>query len=80
MSKSKGIKKSYINFFVPVTQRSVQQLMAIIREKLRKGAETITILISSPGGQVSAGVTAHNFLKGIPAEVIACMLGHLLME
>jgi len=77
MSKSHVAKKSYINFFVPVTLKSVQQLFNIIQDKLRSGTETITILISTPGGQVNAGITAYNFLMGIPAEVITHNTGQV---
>ena len=68
MPKSRKVKKSHINFFVPVTLKSVQKLFEIVQKKLRNGAETITILISSPRGQVNAGITAYNFLMGIPVE------------
>ena len=77
MSKSPKTKKSYINFSVPVTVRSVQQLFQIIQSKLRSGTTTFTILISSPGGQVNAGITAYNFLMGIPAEVITHNTGQV---
>ena len=33
------------------------------------------LLISSPGGNVSAGVPGYNFSKGIPAELITCNFG-----
>jgi len=70
-------KKTYINFFVPITLKSVQQLFSIVQNKLKSGTETFTILISSPGGQVGPGITAYNFLKGIPAEVMTHNTGQV---
>ena len=43
--------------------------MNIIEQKLREETTKFVILISSSGGNVFAGVTGYNFLKGIPAEV-----------
>ena len=62
-------KRAYINFSVPVTVKSVQQMFGIIQDRLRKRTEILVILISSPGGQVGPGITAYNFLKGLPAKV-----------
>ena len=38
--------------------------------KCYKQYDQFLILISSPGGNVLAGISGFNFLKGIPAEVI----------
>jgi len=77
MSESEGRKKSYLNFSVPVTLKSVQQLFNIIQNRLKRGTETFTILISSPGGQVASGVNAFNFLKGVPAKIITHNIGQV---
>jgi ATP-dependent Clp endopeptidase proteolytic subunit ClpP len=74
---SHNVRESYIVFPVPITLRSVQELFNILRNKLREGTESLTILISSPGGQVNAGISAYNFLKGIPAEVITHNTGQV---
>ena len=62
-------KTCYINFFARIEQRSIGALMRAVQDRLRKGVERFIILISSPGGQVAAGLSAYNFLRGIPAEV-----------
>ena len=41
----------------------VQTLMAA-------GTTSITILMSSPGGNVYAGILTYNFLKGVPIEIV----------
>lgn len=43
--------------------------MNIVRQALQQGTEKFVLLLSSPGGNVAAGLSAYNFLKGIPAEV-----------
>lgn len=75
MSKRQVKKKSYVNLISPINPGSVQRLINVIRNKLRNGIETFTIIISSPGGDVNSGITAYNFLKGIPAEVITHNIG-----
>lgn len=43
--------------------------MNIIEQKLKKGTAKFVLLISSTGGNVLAGISAYNFIKGIPAEI-----------
>ena len=62
-------KIAYIKFFANVNDKTVKKLMQIVEEKLKEKIEQFVILISSPGGNVSAGVSGYNFLKGIPVEV-----------
>jgi ATP-dependent protease ClpP protease subunit len=68
-------KTVYIKFFAGVGQQSVNALMQVIDQKLREGVSRFVILISSPGGTVFHGLSAHNFLKGVPAEVVTHNFG-----
>ena len=67
----------YIRYFGPIDDERVKKLMATLEQKLKEGVERFVILISSPGGQVSPGVSAYNFLKGIPTEVVAHNFGSI---
>ena len=51
-------KTCYINFFARIEQRSIGALMRAVQDRLRKGVERFIILISSPGGQVAASLSA----------------------
>lgn len=68
-------KAYYINFVGEVNQNTVNQLIQVVSEKLRQGITNFVILISSPGGYVALGISAYNFLKGIPAKVITHSYG-----
>jgi len=68
-------KTTYIRFFTGVNAKTIKVLMQTVEQKLKEGTKRFVVLISSPGGNVSAGVSAYNFLKGIPAEVITCNFG-----
>jgi ATP-dependent protease ClpP protease subunit len=62
-------KTAYIKFFAGVNQASISALMAAVEQKLREGADEFVVLMSSLGGSVFHGLSAYNFLKGIPAAV-----------
>ena len=62
-------KEVVIKFFAPVIDVSINALMEIIDKKLSEGVRKFTLLISSPGGSVFHGLSAYNYLKGIPAEI-----------
>ncbi len=73
MSSSK--KTVYIRFFAGVNSNSVNTLISVIDQKLKEGAERFVILISSAGGSVFHGLSAYNYLTGIPAEIITHNFG-----
>lgn len=64
-----------IRFFDSVNGNSVGRLLTVIDSELAKGTRRFVLLISSPGGTVFHGLAAHNYLKGIPAEVITHNFG-----
>jgi ATP-dependent protease ClpP protease subunit len=43
--------------------------MTAVQQKLQEGADEFVVLVSSPGGSVFHGLSAYNFMKGIPAKV-----------
>ena len=59
----------YIKFFAPVIQGTIAALMQIVDNKLKQGAKKLGLLISTPGGDVFQGLSAYNFLKGVPLEI-----------
>ena len=59
----------YIKFFAPVIQGTIAALMQIVDNKLKQGAKKLGLLISSPGGDVFQGLSAYNYLKGVPLEI-----------
>ncbi len=71
-SQSKPI---IIRFFAPVEAASINALLTTVDQKLKAGVSKIVLLISSPGGTVFHGLSAYNFLKGIPAEVVTHNFG-----
>jgi ATP-dependent protease ClpP protease subunit len=64
-----------IKFYTPVNEASIGTLMRTVDQKLAAGATHFTVLISTSGGSVFHGLTAYNYLKGIPAEVTTHNIG-----
>jgi ATP-dependent Clp protease protease subunit len=58
-----------IKFFAPVIDITINALMNAIDQKMKQGQRNFILLISSPGGSVFHGLSAYNYLKGIPAEI-----------
>jgi ATP-dependent protease ClpP protease subunit len=68
-------KSVVIRFFAPVVDVTVNTLMDAIDQRMKQGIRDFTILISSPGGSVFHGLSAYNYLKGLPARIITHNFG-----
>ena len=68
-------RTAYVKLFAPIDKSTVDRLMTTVEQHLKAGMGRFVLLISSPGGSVFAGMSAFNFLKGIPAEVITHNFG-----
>jgi len=68
-------KPVVIRFFAPVIDATVNALMSGVDQKMKQGIRDFIILISSPGGSVLHGLSAYNYLKGLPASIITHNFG-----
>jgi ATP-dependent Clp protease protease subunit len=62
-------RPTVIKFFAPVMDATINALMQAVDQKLTAGQRDFTILVSSPGGSVFHGLSAYNYLKGLPADI-----------
>jgi len=62
-------KPTVIKFFAPVIDVTINALMDAIDKKMKQGVTDFVILISSPGGSVLHGLSAYNYLKGLPVTI-----------
>jgi ATP-dependent Clp protease protease subunit len=67
--------QAYIIYSQPIDNATTNRFMTLVNSKIREGKQRITVLISSPGGQVNAGISIHNFLRGLPIEIITHNFG-----
>ena len=63
------MKPIVIKFFAPVIDVTINTLMNAIDQKMKEGINQFILLISSPGGSVHHGLSAYNYLKGIPVNI-----------
>jgi ATP-dependent Clp protease protease subunit len=63
------MKPVVVRFFAPVIDATVNALMSAVDQKMKQGTQDFTILISSPGGSVIHGLSAYNYLKGLPVSI-----------
>ena len=63
------MKPVVIRFFAPVIDATVNALMSAVDQKMKQGIKDFILLISSPGGSVIHGLSAYNYLKGLPASI-----------
>jgi len=64
-----------IRFFAPVIEYSINALIDTVDRKMKEGITKFTILISTPGGSVFHGLSAYNYLRGLPVEIITHNFG-----
>lgn len=68
-------KSVAIRFMAPVDGKSVGALLGVIDEKMKEGVREFVLLISTPGGSVFHGLSAYNYLRGLPAKIVTHNFG-----
>jgi len=63
------VKPVVIKFFAPVIDVTINALMNAVDQKMKEGVTEFILLISSPGGSVFHGLSAYNYLKGLPVSI-----------
>jgi len=63
------MKPVVIRFFAPVIDVTINALMSAVDQKMKQGVKDFIILLSSPGGSVFHGLSAYNYLKGLPVSI-----------
>ncbi len=58
-----------IQFLAPVLDVTINTLLSTVTQELGSGQNEIILLISTPGGSVFHGLSAYNYLKGLPIHL-----------
>lgn len=71
-------KSVIINFVAPITGDTVNNLIRVVTDQATRGNSKITILISSGGGDTTAGLAAYNILRHLNnAEITTFNIGNV---
>lgn len=62
-------KQAWIRFMAPVVPQTVGALFQSIDQAMANGAKELHVMLSSPGGSVFHGLSAHNYLRGLGIPV-----------
>lgn len=65
----------WFRFMAPVAPNTINSLFRCIDNAYTNGVDHIHLMISSTGGSVYHGITAHNYLKGIDKHVTTYNFG-----
>ncbi len=68
-------KRVVIKFFAPVISDTVHDLLDAVDAHMKDGAREFVILMSTPGGNVHFGLSAYNYLQGLPVKIITHNFG-----
>lgn len=67
----------YLTFNAPIDSNTVQELTATCAQLVNQGHDEIYFLLSTPGGNVVAGITLYNMLRSLPAHIIMHNVGNV---
>jgi ATP-dependent Clp protease, protease subunit len=67
----------YVIFEAAINGSTSQKFIATISQLVNQGTTSIELLLSTPGGEVSAGLTMYNFLKSLPIPVNTHNIGNV---
>lgn len=67
----------YVSFSAEINIKTVEGLLGVVFEQINRGATAIYLLLSTPGGQVAAGMNAYNVLKSLPVPLTIHNVGNV---
>ncbi len=70
-------RERWVQFFAPVNGESFGLLVNLLQNAVLDGTERVHLLLSTPGGAVSYGLTLYALLRGLPIEVWTYNVGQV---
>jgi ATP-dependent protease ClpP protease subunit len=70
-------RERWVQFFAPVNGESFELLVNLLQNAVLDGTERVHLLLSTPGGTVSYGLTLYALLRGLPLEVWTYNVGQV---
>jgi ATP-dependent Clp protease, protease subunit len=71
------IPAAYVSFSAEVSTPTIEVLMNAFAQMVGQGFTEIHLLLSTPGGSVASGITAYNFLRGLPIKLVTHNIGNV---
>ncbi len=68
---------AYVNFSAEINASTAENLMALMARHANEGTEEVRLLLSTPGGQVMAGIMGYNFHRALPFRLVIHNAGNI---
>src|SRR5688572_11202486 len=65
----------YVSFIAEINQTTTESLLGLCAKLGNSGVKRVYLLLSSPGGAVSAGIAAYNLLRAMPFHLVTHNVG-----
>ena len=67
----------YVIFTAEINPTTVEKLTAVMVQAAKKLVKEVYLAISTPGGQVQAGITLYNTLSALPFDLTVHNIGNV---
>jgi ATP-dependent Clp protease, protease subunit len=67
----------FISFSAEIVPQTTEILLGSIALHVNQGFQEIHLLLSTPGGSVSHGITIYNILRGLPVKIVTHNVGNV---
>ena len=74
---AQGATTVYVSFSAEIIPSTTESLIATMSHCVNQRVRQVHLLLSTPGGSVMNGLNLHNFLKGMPFELITHNVGNV---
>ena len=68
---------AYVSFSAEVSTPTIEVLMNTLAQLVAQGFREVHLLLSTPGGSVASGITAYNFMRGLPVRLVTHNIGNV---
>jgi len=68
---------AFVSFSADINPQTTEVLLGNIAHLIGQGFRKIHLLLSTPGGSVSHGITIFNVLRGMPIELVTHNVGNV---
>ena len=70
-----GAKPCCVSFNADISQITAQVLLAALVARVSEGFDEVHLLMNTPGGDVSQGISLYNAIRALPVRVVTYNMG-----
>ena len=70
-------QEAFVSLSADINASTAETLMAVVFQQMTQGVKIVHLLMSTPGGDVMAGINLYNVLSGLPIHLITHNVGNV---